>query len=92
MISRRKLETLPPQAAKEYLVGRSQIAERDVGGPMLRKEMRFEREFVAAADCWQRDAIPAPTAAWCRVSATSATLNCWSRPASHWPKRSELPH
>ena len=24
------------------------MAEHDVGGPMLRKEMRFEREFVAA--------------------------------------------
>jgi imidazolonepropionase-like amidohydrolase len=42
------LKTLSPQAAKEYLVGRSHVAERDMGGPMLRKEMSFEREFVAA--------------------------------------------
>ena len=42
------LKTLSPQAAKEYLVGRSQVAEHDVGGPMLGKEMRFEREFMAA--------------------------------------------
>jgi hypothetical protein len=42
------LKTLSPQAAKEYLVGRSHVAERDMGGPMLGKEMRFEREFVAA--------------------------------------------
>jgi imidazolonepropionase-like amidohydrolase len=42
------LKTLSPQAAKEYLLGRSHAAERDMGGPMLRKEMSFEREFVAA--------------------------------------------
>jgi len=42
------LKTLSPQAAKEYLVVRSHVAERDMGGPMLGKEMRFEREFVAA--------------------------------------------
>jgi imidazolonepropionase-like amidohydrolase len=42
------LQTLSPQAAKEYLVGRSHMAERDMGGPMLGKEMRFEREFAAA--------------------------------------------
>jgi hypothetical protein len=42
------LKTLSPQAAKEYLLGRSQMAEHDMGGPMLKKEMSFEREFVAA--------------------------------------------
>lgn len=42
------LKTLSPQAAKEYLEGRSQLAEHDMGGPMLGKEMKFEREFVAA--------------------------------------------
>jgi hypothetical protein len=42
------LKTLSLQAAKEYMVGRSHMAERDMGGPMLRKEMSFEREFVAA--------------------------------------------
>ena len=42
------LKTLSPQAAKEYLVARSEVAESDMGGPMLGKEMRFEREFVAA--------------------------------------------
>jgi imidazolonepropionase-like amidohydrolase len=42
------LKTLSPQAAKEYLVGRSHMAEHDMGGPMLGKEMSFEREFVAA--------------------------------------------
>ena len=44
----RALNTLSPQAAKEYLAGRSQVAEQDVAGPMLGKEMNFEREFVAA--------------------------------------------
>jgi imidazolonepropionase-like amidohydrolase len=42
------LKTLSPQAAKDYLVGRSHAAEHDMAGPMLGKEMRFEREFVAA--------------------------------------------
>jgi hypothetical protein len=42
------LKTLSPQAAKEYLLGRSGAAEHDIGGPMLGKEMSFEREFVAA--------------------------------------------
>jgi imidazolonepropionase-like amidohydrolase len=42
------LKTLSPQAAKEYLVGRSHAAEHDMAGPMLGKEMSFEREFVAA--------------------------------------------
>jgi len=42
------LKTLSPQAAKDYLAGRAQLAEHDLGGPMLGKEMRFEREFVAA--------------------------------------------
>ena len=42
------LKTLSPQAAKEYLLGRSHMAESDVGGPMVAKEMKFEREFVAA--------------------------------------------
>jgi imidazolonepropionase-like amidohydrolase len=42
------LRTLSPQAAKEYLLGRAQIAEQDLGGPMLAKEMKFERAFVAA--------------------------------------------
>src|SRR3984957_16987035 len=42
------LKTLSPQAAKDYLVGRSYAAEHDMGGPMLGKEMSFEREFVAA--------------------------------------------
>jgi len=42
------LKTLSPQAAKEYLLGRAQVAEGDLGGPMLGKEMKFEREFVAA--------------------------------------------
>jgi imidazolonepropionase-like amidohydrolase len=38
--------TLP--AAKEYLESRSHVADRGTGGAMLQKEMRFEREFVAA--------------------------------------------
>src|SRR5271156_5234815 len=38
---------LSPQAAKEYLLGRAQVAEGDLAGPMLPKEMKFEREFVA---------------------------------------------
>ena len=42
------LKTLSPQAAKEYLTGRSHMAEHDMAGPMLGKEMKFEREFVAA--------------------------------------------
>lgn len=42
------LKTLSPQAAKDYLAGRAQLAGHDLGGPMLGKEMRFEREFVAA--------------------------------------------
>ena len=42
------LKTLTPQAAKEYLTGRAGTAERAFGGPILGKEMRFEREFVAA--------------------------------------------
>src|SRR5271155_782569 len=42
------LKTLSPQAAKEYLVGRSRAAESNRGGPMLAKEMSFERKFVAA--------------------------------------------
>ncbi len=42
------LRTMSPQAAKEYLLGRAQVAEQDLGGPMLPKEMKFEREFVAA--------------------------------------------
>jgi imidazolonepropionase-like amidohydrolase len=42
------LRTLSPQAAKAYLVGRSGMAEHDMGGPLLGKEMSFEREFVAA--------------------------------------------
>jgi imidazolonepropionase-like amidohydrolase len=42
------LKTLSPQAAKAYLVGRSGAAEHDIAGPMLGKEMSFEREFVAA--------------------------------------------
>src|ERR1700734_4370458 len=42
------LDTLSPQAAKEFLVGRANVAESDVGGPMVPKEMKFEREFVAA--------------------------------------------
>jgi imidazolonepropionase-like amidohydrolase len=42
------LRTLSPQAAKEYLEGRAGVAEHDVAGPMLKKEMSFERAFVAA--------------------------------------------
>ena len=42
------LKTLSPQAAKEYLVGRSHMAEHDMARSMLGKEMSFEREFVAA--------------------------------------------
>ena len=42
------LKTLSPQAAKDYLTGRSHMAEHDVAGPMLKKEMSFERKFVAA--------------------------------------------
>jgi imidazolonepropionase-like amidohydrolase len=42
------LKTLSPQAANDYLSGRSRVAERDLAGPVLGKEMRFEREFVAA--------------------------------------------
>ena len=42
------LKTLSLAAAKEYLLGRSGAAVRETGGPILGKEMRFEREFVAA--------------------------------------------
>jgi len=42
------LKMLSPQAAKEYLAVRADMAEHDLGGPMLKKEMKFEREFVAA--------------------------------------------
>jgi len=42
------LNTLSLAAAKEYLTGRAASAVADTGGPMLQKEMRFEREFVAA--------------------------------------------
>ena len=42
------LKTLSPEAAKAYLLGRSRQSEHELGGPMLAKEMRFEREFVAA--------------------------------------------
>ena len=42
------VNTLALQAAKEYFTDRSYVAERGTGGKMLEKEMRFEREFVAA--------------------------------------------
>jgi imidazolonepropionase-like amidohydrolase len=42
------LKTLSLPAAKDYLVGRSASTVREVGGPGLAKEMRFEREFAAA--------------------------------------------
>jgi imidazolonepropionase-like amidohydrolase len=42
------LKTLSLAAAKEYLLGRSAAAVRETGGQILAKEMRFEREFVAA--------------------------------------------
>jgi imidazolonepropionase-like amidohydrolase len=42
------LKTLSLPAARDYLIGRSASAVREVGGPGLAKEMRFEREFVAA--------------------------------------------
>jgi imidazolonepropionase-like amidohydrolase len=42
------LKALSLPAARDYLIARSAIAGRGVGGPGLAKEMRFEREFVAA--------------------------------------------
>jgi imidazolonepropionase-like amidohydrolase len=42
------VKTLTPQAAKEYFEERSMVAERGDGGVVVGKEMRFEREFVAA--------------------------------------------
>ena len=42
------MKTLSLPAARDYLIGRSASAVREVGGPGLAKEMRFEREFVAA--------------------------------------------
>jgi imidazolonepropionase-like amidohydrolase len=42
------LKTLTPQAAKEYLARRAVIAEQPADSKLLQKEMRFEREFVAA--------------------------------------------
>ena len=42
------LKTLSLAAAKDYLTGRAAAAVRESGGPILSKEMRFEREFVAA--------------------------------------------
>jgi hypothetical protein len=42
------LKTLSVQAARDYFVDRSYTAESNVGSPGLGKEMRFERNFVAA--------------------------------------------
>jgi imidazolonepropionase-like amidohydrolase len=42
------LKTLAPEAAKEYLAQRSLLAEHAASSKVLEKEMRFEREFVAA--------------------------------------------
>jgi imidazolonepropionase-like amidohydrolase len=42
------LKTLSLPAAKDYLVGRDASAVHGIGGSSLAKEMRFEREFVAA--------------------------------------------
>jgi hypothetical protein len=42
------LNTLSLAAAKEYLTGRTASAGQASGGASLAKEMRFEREFVAA--------------------------------------------
>ena len=42
------LKTMTVEAAKEYLTVRSTMAEQKSGDIVLRKEMQFEREFVAA--------------------------------------------
>jgi imidazolonepropionase-like amidohydrolase len=42
------LATLTPQAAKEYLETRAFVAELPGGDALLKIEMKFEREFVAA--------------------------------------------
>jgi imidazolonepropionase-like amidohydrolase len=42
------LKTLSVQAARDYFVDRSYTAESNVGSAGLGKEMRFERDFVAA--------------------------------------------
>jgi imidazolonepropionase-like amidohydrolase len=42
------LKTLSLPAAKDYLVGRTAFAARGIGSSSFAKEMRFEREFVAA--------------------------------------------
>ena len=42
------LSTLSVQAARDYLVDRAYTAVSNAGGPGLEKEMRFERNFVAA--------------------------------------------
>ncbi len=42
------LKTLKSEAAKDYLSGRANILERGFSEKLLKKEMLFEREFVAA--------------------------------------------
>jgi imidazolonepropionase-like amidohydrolase len=42
------LKTLKAEAAKDYLTGRANMLERGFSEKLLKKEMTFEREFVAA--------------------------------------------
>ena len=42
------LQTLSPQAAKEFLTTRARLAQRPFSDTLLKKEMLFEREFAAA--------------------------------------------
>ena len=42
------LQTLSPQAAREFLTTRAQLAQRPSSDTLLKKEMLFEREFAAA--------------------------------------------
>jgi imidazolonepropionase-like amidohydrolase len=42
------LQTLSPQAAREFLTTRARLAQRPSGDTLLKKEMLFEREFAAA--------------------------------------------
>ena len=44
------LQTLSPQAAKEFLTTRARLAQRPPSDTLLKKEMLFEREFAAAAE------------------------------------------
>jgi imidazolonepropionase-like amidohydrolase len=85
------LNTLSVQAAKDYLVGRSYTAASNAGNSGLGKEMRFERDFVAAGGLLMAGCDPTGYGGVVPGSATSAILNCWSRPASRPLKPLELP-